>query len=155
MGVENADNMVQRSGVSRSTPLFYLIDHGRSWERISFHSRARTTWWLLTTVPGGWKLCDFTPRLQQQRSASFSTSLLYTEFLIRLFMFQSKEFRYFAHKFDFQHQASCSAFPQASKLKESGVKIAKNILSRRLQLSLSSIIERNLIPALAPVQRRF
>ena len=59
-GVEKAENIVQRSGVSRSTLLFYPLDHGRSWGRISFPSRARTIWWWLTTIPGSWKLPDFT-----------------------------------------------------------------------------------------------
>ena len=49
MGVENAENIVQCFRVSRSTLLFYLIDHGRSWGRISFPSLARS-WCLLTTV---------------------------------------------------------------------------------------------------------
>ena len=31
MGVENAENIVQISGVSLPTLLFYLIDRGRSW----------------------------------------------------------------------------------------------------------------------------
>ena len=60
MSVENAENIVQISGLSRSTLLFYLVDHCRSWGRISFPSRARTIWWWLTTIPGSWKLPDFT-----------------------------------------------------------------------------------------------
>ena len=42
--------------------------------------------------------------------------------------FECKELHNFAHEFDFQHQTSSPAFPQANGQAESGVKIAKKIL---------------------------
>ncbi|KAK7088509.1 hypothetical protein V1264_022420 [Littorina saxatilis] len=44
--------------------------------------------------------------------------------------FQCKEFREFAQEFDFKHQTSSPAFPQANGEAESGVKIAKKILQQ-------------------------